>query len=162
MGRKFKIGVYVAGSLLMGSSAFLAAQAEDDLINGPRQRLVDAVGMADTLRAKHTIGEEEYRNRICSAVQGAVSGGMSTSAAVEVGGVSACAAMLVDDTAGDDGNYSYIEEDSEFTSDDGESTGVIDTSGGDAGGSGGHAPVTPIVIPSTTAGSNDSTSPTSN
>lgn len=169
MGRKFKIGVYVTGSLLLGSSAFFAAQAQaqDDLINGPRQRLVDAVDTADSLRAKQLIGEEEYRDLICSAVQGAVNGGMSASAAVDVGGVSACATVFVGDSARGDGEYAgddgeYFDEDSEFTSDDGESTGVIGGSGGDAGGSGGHAPVTPIVIPSTTAGSNDSTSPTSN
>lgn len=160
MGRPFKIGICVAGCLLLGSSAVFGAQARDELSKGPQERLIDAVDVASSLRSTQSIGEGEYRRRVCTAVQGAVNEGVSVSAALNAGGVSACAALFVGDTSLEDNNQ--IDEDDEFTNDDGESTGVIGTSGGDAGGSGGHAPVTPIVIPATTAGSNDSTSPTTN
>lgn len=167
MGRQFKTGICVAGCLFLGSSAIFGAQARDELSKGPQERLIDAVDVAGSLRSTRSIGEGEYRRRVCTAVQGAVNEGVSVSAALNAGGVSACAALFVGETSLDDNNYideddEFTSEDDEFTSDDGESTGVIGASGGDAGGSGGHAPVTPIVIPATTAGSNDSTSPTTN
>lgn len=160
MGRKFKFGICVAGGIFFGPSVFFGALAQDDSQKPPKRILAEAVIFAEALRSNKSISDEEYGTLVCSAMQDAVTGGMSPAAAINVGGMSDCGASFagltdgdVDVSAGDDGEYS---------GDDDESSGDIGGSGGDTGGSGGHAPVTPIVIPSTTAGSNDSTSPTSN
>lgn len=153
MRRQFKFGVCVAGGILLAPSVFFGALAQEGSHTSPRQILSEAVIFAEALRSNESINQEEYETLVCSAMQDAVTGGMSPAGAISVGGITGCGPSFIGGSAGGDG---------EPGGDNGESTGEIGTSGGDTGRSGGHAPATPIVIPSTTAGSNDSTSPTSN
>lgn len=158
MERQFKIGVYVAGSILFGAPVFLGALAQDELQKPREQVLTEAVVFAEALRSNESVSEMEFKTLVCSAMQDAVMGGMSPAVAINIGGMSDCEGSFVNGSAGDVDVSAG--SDDESTGYDDESSGDVGGSGGDVGGSGGHAPVTPIVVPSTTAGSNDSTSPT--
>lgn len=160
MRRSFRLGIFVAGGILLGPSVFFAALAQDDLQKSPDGVLGEAVVFAEALRSNESISKEEYKALVCSAMQDAVAGGMSPSGAADIGGISDCMTSMA--SAGEDGNVSAGDDGSDSASDDASDGDEADDSVGGSGGPGGHAPATPIVIPRTTAGSNDSTSPTSN
>lgn len=160
MGRQFKIGVYVAGSVLFCSPVFSGALAQDDSQKPREQVLAEAVIFAEALQSNESISGAEFKTLVCSAMQDAVIGGMPPAVAVNIGGMSDCGGSFVNGSTGDVDVSAG--SDDESTGYDDESSGDVGGSGGNVGGSGGHAPVTPIVVPSTTAGSNDSTSPTNN
>lgn len=61
MGRSFRIGVFVAGSILLGPSVFFAALAQDDLQKSPDGVLGEAVVFAEALRSNESISKDEYK-----------------------------------------------------------------------------------------------------